>query len=78
VRVGRCATVVCYLNDKVSLEPAGSEERLRLNLLAECNVFTALSRLVCVVAVLLHSNLVCGTEAAVASDPALIDVQRLA
>ena len=72
--VGRCAIVVCYFNDKVSLEPTSLEERLRLNLLAKCNVFTALSYLVCVITVLLHSNLIYGTEAAVASNPALIDV----
>ena len=74
VRVRQCAIVVCCLNDKVSLEPARLEERLRLNLLAECSVLAALSCLMSAVAVLLHSNLVCGTEAAVASNPALIDV----
>jgi hypothetical protein len=58
----------------VTPHTASLEERLRLNLLAECNVFTTLSRLVCVVTVLLHSNLICGTEAAVANNPALIDV----
>jgi hypothetical protein len=74
MQVRQYATIICYFNNKVLLEPASLEERLRLNLLIECNVFTALSCLVCVVVVLLHSNLICSTEAAVASNPALIDV----
>ena len=65
---------ICYLDDEVSLEPASAEECLRLNSLAESSALAALSCLVHVVAVLLHPCLARSAEAAVASDPALIDI----
>ena len=70
----RIIAAVCCIHDKVLLEPASLEECLRLDLLAERSVLAAPSCLMYVVAVLLHSDLVCSAEAAVASNPALVDV----
>jgi hypothetical protein len=66
------------LTDKVPLQPASSKECLRLDLLAKCSLVALPSRLMYLVAVPLHPDPVCGTEAVVVSDPALINLQRCA
>jgi hypothetical protein len=62
------------LTDKSIAAARQLEKRLRLDLFAKRSLVAHPSRLMYLAEVLLHPDLVCGTEATVLSDPALIDV----